>query len=271
MQTVVSGRIHYRRPPVRRTTFTVYVKPLPYDIGLITKLCDIWSSDYPGIKQAPPTPRPRNLPQTDPFDTADTTWPMPRVELVNNSLSRTIAFQFDHISLTWRFDADAPKDQYPRYEVLAEELMAKFADFVQIVDDVSDAAVQVEGCQCYYTNSLEGIGAKAWLTGYLTGWSDTEQRGKQLDNTEYLGFHIHWADEEGGVKRGVGVHVDEGDKRRSELEITAVATYVDSSSSTTDDPSIVARRLLDAAHEFENQTFEHSFSAEMKSNWGALS
>lgn len=268
---VDGGSIHYERPPVRRTTFTVYVKPLPYDIGLITKLCEVWSGDYPGIKQTPPTPRPQGVPETDPFEGA-VTWPMPRVELVNSSLSRTIAFQFDHVSLTWRFDANATTDQYPRYEVLAEELITKFGDFVQIVDDVSGTTVEVEGCQCYYTNDLEGIGAKRWLAGYVTGWASTElTHSTQLaDDPTYIGFHAHWADQKNGIKRTVGVHVDEGEKQRAELDVRSVAALADPPS-TRDDPSAVARNLLDAAHELENQTFESSFSEEMKAKWGAQS
>lgn len=269
---VGGGSIHYERPPVRRTTFTVYVKPLPYDIGLITKLSEVWSADYPGIKQTSPTPRPPGLPDTDPFEGA-VPWPMPRVELVNSSLSQTIAFQFDHLSLTWRFDADAPNDQYPSYEVLAEELITKFGDFIRIVDDVSGTTVEVDGCQCYYSNYLEGIGAVKWLTGYLNGWRTTElARSEQLDNDPtYIGFHVHWADEKNGVNRIVVVNVDEGEKQRPELDIRAVAAHADPPSARKDDPSAVARSLLDAAHELENQTFEGSFSDEMKAEWGAQS
>lgn len=268
---VSGGRTHYERPPVRRAIFTVYVKPLPYDIGLINKLCDVWSTDYPGVRQTPPVPRSRNtyspLPQTDPFDSP---WPMPRVELVNSSLSRTIAFQFDHVSLTWRFDADTPNDHYPSYEVLAEELITKFGDFVRIVDDVSDATVEVQGCQCYYSNSLEDIGAERWLIGYLTGdWSDIEARKKQLDDAAYIGFQLHWNEEKDGLKRDVGVHIDEGLEQRPELDIHAVAAHADPSSSKTDDPCTTARSLLDSAHQLENTTFEDCFSEDIKTKWKA--
>jgi uncharacterized protein (TIGR04255 family) len=261
------GSVHYRRPPVRKTRFTVYFKPLDFDLGLITKLCDIYEDDYPGVKQRPPGRRPTELPSADPFGGAS--WPMPAVELVNKSLSRTIRLQFDHFSLGWRFDADAPNGQYPSYEVLADELIAKFAEFVRVVDDVSDATVEVQGCECYYSNALESIGPENWLSGYLTDWSQTDKLGTQLDGAEHFALHTYREDVQDGVNRTVRVDLDAGKKQRPELDINVIAVHADSSAVKQSDPIKVSRVLMDSAHQLENQTFERSFSDEMKAEWEA--
>jgi uncharacterized protein (TIGR04255 family) len=261
------GNVHYRRPPVRRTKFTVYFKPLEFDLGLIMGLCKVYGDDYPIAKQVVPRGRPGGIPPADPF--AGVTWPMPAVELVNGSLSRKITFQNDQISLRWSFDGDAPNDQYPRFDVLADELIAKFADFVRVVDDFTDGTVEVDGCECYYSNSLEGIGGQNWLAGYLTDWSQTDKLGSTLDEAEHFSFNIHREDEQDGVSRVISIFVDEGAAQSPELDIKVEAALAKPSEADSDDPTAVARTLLNSAHQVENWTFEHSFSDDMKSKWGA--
>ncbi|MGV7852331.1 hypothetical protein PJM29_29605, partial [Mycobacterium kansasii] len=61
--------------------------------------------------------------------------------------------------------------------------------------------------------------------------------------------------------------MDEGKIQRSELDITVVAVPAEDSQIASGDPRVVARRLMDAAHRLENQTFEACFSDAMKKEW----
>ncbi|KZS66226.1 MAG: hypothetical protein K2X56_18410 [Mycobacterium pseudokansasii] len=146
-------------------------------------------------------------------------------------------------------------------------MIDRFAEFVTVVDDISGDSVEVEGCQCYYSNSLEGIGGRNWMIGYVTGWSPSIGPDEQLDDAEHVGFRVYRVDEDDGVKRGVWVHMDEGKIQRSELDITVVAVPAEDSQIVSGDPRVVARRLMDAAHRLENQTFEACFSDAMKKEW----
>lgn len=256
--------VKYARPPVRTTVFAVFIDPIEFDINLVAKLRERWMSHYPGgVAQSPPRFRPAELPSTDPFAAP---WPMPSIQLVDASLSRVISFQFDQISLTWRFDPDGEGDQYQGYDALADELNERFAEFVEIADDVSSGTINVQGCQCSYSNTLAGIGGQDWLAGHATNWlSSAEPQG--FEDADYFGFRLHRQDEDDGVNRSVWVQLDEGAAQRPELDINVVALPADEQVASNTDPKALARRLLDSAHKLENKTFEASFSESMKKNW----
>ncbi|WP_142391444.1 hypothetical protein [Mycobacterium sp. ENV421] len=251
---------------MRLTVFTVYFKPFDLDLGVITQLRNEWADAYPGFKQAAPkTRRTDMVPHADLFAL---TWPMPAAQLADSSLSRTLGFQFDQFSLTWKFDADVENSGYPGYATLADELIERFSEFVRVVDSSSDSTVVVEGCQCYYTNTLDGIGGQRWLSTFLSGQANTTT---MLDDAVHFGFRVYREDEVDGTKRAVNVQMDAGKEQPPEVDIFAVAAPADDAARLPVGATELARKLLDAAHNLENQTFESSFSETMKSDWEARS
>ncbi|SHT82838.1 Uncharacterised protein [Mycobacteroides abscessus subsp. abscessus] len=260
IMTAVGDR-QYTRPPVRLTVFTVYFKPLDLDLGVITELRNMWASAYPGFTQVAPRNRLGGiLPSTDLFAL---TWPMPAAQMADTTLSRTLAFQFDQFSLTWKFDTDG-ESNYPGYAALADELVQRFSEFVAVVDSSSDGTVAVEGCQCFYTNTLEGIGGRAWLSSFLAVETGT---ASLLDDAVHFGFRLYKEDEAGNTKRTVSVQLDAGTGQLPEVDISAVATPSEDAEDLPTDTEDLARALLGAAHSLENQTFESSFSETMKKDW----
>ncbi len=258
-----AGDSQYTRPPVRATVFTVYFKPLDLDLGVITELRNMWASAYPGFTQAPPRSRRSEiLPSTDLFAL---TWPMPAAQMADSTLSRTLAFQFDQFSLTWKFDTDGGSS-YPGYAALADELIERFSEFVTVVDSSSGGTVAVEGCQCFYTNTLEGIGGREWLTSFLAVETGT---ANLLDDAVHFGFRLYREDEAGNTKRAVSVQLDAGTGQPPEVDISAVAAPGEDAEGLPTDTEDLARALLGAAHSLENQTFESSFNETMKKEWEA--
>lgn len=253
----------YNHPPVRSTVFTVYFQELDLDLAAVTDLRNKWVQEYPGFKQVIPAGRgSRILPPTDLLTLR---WPMPAAEMADSSLSRTLAFQFDQFSLKWKFDSDAETSGYPGYATLADELIERFTEFVGVVDKASDSTVVVEGCQCSYTNTLAGIGGEGWLTSFLS----VDETIGPLDGLEHFGFHINRKDEFDGFQRSVFLHLDAGEQRPDDavVGISAVAVPADGAEHTQGESTELARKLLDAAHALENQTFESSFSETMKKEW----
>src|SRR4051794_21713554 len=126
----MGGTRQYERPPVRRTTLTVFIEPVEnFDLEMITRLHRRWSERFPAVKQSFPRPRPDELPDATPFGSATGWFPLPAVIQVSSSLSRTISYQFDQISLSWHFDPEAADTTYPGFEVLSRELHSNFEYF----------------------------------------------------------------------------------------------------------------------------------------------
>lgn len=260
-----TGDREYNRPPVRVTVFTVFFQPFDLDLGVITDLRNEWAGRYPGFKQVTPMGRRSGL--LPPSDLFGLRWPMPAAQMVDSSLSRTLAFQFDQFSLRWTFDTDAKQSTYPGYTALASELFDRFSEFVGVVDTASDSGVTVEGCQCFYTNTLDGIGGREWLTSFLS----VDGTAGLLDDAEHFGFRIHRENELEGFRQSVILQMNAGRQQSPEVDISAVAVPAGDVDTTNSEPKELARRLLDAAHSLQNHTFESSFSETMKRNWEAKS
>lgn len=259
------GDQRYVRPPVRVTVFTVYFRPLDLDLAIVTDLRNEWADRYPGFKQVAPMGRRSGLlPSSDLFAL---TWPMPGAQLADNSLSRTLGFQFDQFSLRWKFDVEAEQTAYPGYASLADELIARFSEFVRVVDAGSDSSVLVEGCQCFYTNTLDEIGGREWLSAFLSA----DGTAGLLDNAAHFGFRLSREDELNKIRRSVSLQMDAGLEQPPEVDIFATATPAENADGMPTDVRELARTLLDAAHALENQTFETSFSEGMKKDWEAKS
>lgn len=259
-----TGEKRYQRPPVRMTVFTVYFRPFDLDLSIITALRNEWAERYPGFKQVPPRIRRAGLlPAADPFSLS---WPMPAAHLVDSSLARTLAFQFDQFSLTWNFDTEGGQSRYPGYDVLAEELIARFTEFTSIVNDKSDSTVTVDGCKCFYTNAIADIGGHEWLTSYLS----VDGSAAFLEDASHFGFRLHREDEVDSVRRSVVVQMDAGREQPPEVDISAVAVPSAGAEVLPAEAQPLARILLDLAHDLENQTFEASFNQSMKSGWETL-
>ncbi|MFD6199510.1 TIGR04255 family protein [Mycobacteriaceae bacterium NPDC060252] len=259
----VMGDRQYGRPPVRAAVFTVYFHPFNLDLAVITELRNKWAADYPGFKQAIPVNRSgKMLPPSDILSTS--AWPAPAVQLADNSLSRTLAFQFDQLSLTWKFDTSGESSRYPGYSALVDELIVRFSEFISVVDSASGDSVIVQGCRCYYMNSLDGIGAQNWLTSFLTGQPGA---ASSLDAARNYGFRLYRDDAVEKVKRSVLVQMSAVGKNHSHVDISVLAVPSETVNDPADDPPQLARQLMDAAHDLENQTFESSFSETMKKEW----
>lgn len=261
----------YATPPVRKTAFTVYFEPISIDVRMIGALQDKWATTYQVTRQMPPSSRPAELPHTDLFGQS---WPMPQVRMATNSLTRAISYQFDQVSISWSFESDSSEaNQYPGFKALSSELHERFVEFLEVVNEKSDENVVVQGCQCFYSNSLADVGALNWLLGFMSGWNPTvSAEADERLGSDYFGFRYHREKPAGpqGIKTDVWVQLDEGEHLKTELDIRATARAEDAEASVQKlSAEKAAVRLLDLAHAYENEIFESSFPKALKEKWGA--
>ncbi|MFI5535868.1 hypothetical protein ACIA5H_05700 [Nocardia sp. NPDC051900] len=267
MATPLDHAAEYVRPPVRWAEFTLYFEPLRFDVALVGTLQRQWMEKYPAVRQRLPRQRPENLPSVDPFTDS---WPMPGVEQATGSFSPILFYQFDQISLKWAFSAtESHGEAYPGYTNLAPELMDRFAELVQVVEE-TDNTVKVQGAQCYYSNALSDIDSIDWVYGVLSNWEDSRIVDRASLGINYLGLKLRRVSDNPqlSTRRTAWISLDEGEGQPSEVDIWSLSVPRDGFSPDTDDPMAVAQLLLHDAHEFEISNFESSFSAEMKKGWG---
>ncbi|WP_216917992.1 hypothetical protein [Nocardia noduli] len=257
----------YVRPPVRQAGFTIYFEPLNFDMPLILRLQSEWDDDYPVIRQARPSSRRHGLPEVDIFAAS---WPMPAIEQSTPALNTILSYQWDQLSFRWNFDGDG--ESYPGYSKLSTQLLERFRDLASAVNDHTDSQLKLQGAQCSYTNSLTDASSFGWLRGFLGEWRAEPGPEREDMGFEYVGFRCRRVDRNApvGTDREAWIQLDEGGKKDAELDVWAIVALqqgdTDSDSETLD-PNETAKRLMDDAHAYAIDTFESSFSEEIKKLW----
>ncbi|NKY44290.1 hypothetical protein [Nocardia cerradoensis] len=263
--------IEHALPPVRWAKLTVYYEPIVFQIGMISNLSQKWrGKNYKAIRQHPPQTRPEELPSVDPFRTP---WPMPAVEQAGESLNPALSYQFDQISLSWKFPSEeiSQDNRYPGFDSLSEELLSRFGDLVNFVNEQTDDSVRVQGARCFYTNTLGSVESVEWAMGSLSNWEmGIGSPSRKNLGLEYLGVSMHRTDVNSNLKtrRSGWVNLDEGENQPGEIDITALVLPDDGFISEEGDPVSIAKMLLIDAHEYQASLFDASFSDEMKKSWG---
>lgn len=266
----MAGRREYGRPPVTSATLTVFIEPVEnFDLSMVTRLHTRWSERFPGLQQTFPRTRPDELPSVTPFESAAGWFPLPCVIQFSSSLSRAISFQYDQISLTWNFDVDAADSTYPGYEALSKELHTTFEYFAEVVAQMADKPLKVQGCRVEYENKIDSIDGVDWITGYLSNWEATARN--RLEDAEYVGFRSRNSVENNslGTRTTVRVQLGSGsDYEDTDLDIDVVSVPLEESPIAEGKPTDQARRLLDDAHDLEISTFEMYVNDKMRTHWG---
>ena len=266
---MMEGSPRYDHPPVRSTTLTVFVEPIEnFDLAIILPLQQRWSERFPALAQSYPRRRPPELPSVDALGSSG--WPLPAVEQVDRSLSRTISYQHDQISLEWTFDLEAVDSAYPGFAVLSAELSLNFAYFVEVVQRLGDKPLKVQGCRCMYENRFDGVEGEDWIAGYISDWQNLSAT-KRMGGAEYVGFRLKEASENSalGTLRTVRSELDAGPEvGTTRFDIDVVSVALPESAFGKDSPADAARLLLEDAHELLIDTFAHSASDAMRAKWG---
>lgn len=263
------GSPSYDRPPVTRTTLSVYVEPIEnFDLSMILPLQKRWSEKFPALAQAYPSRRPAELPEASSFGGS---WPLPAVEQLDGSLSRTLRYQHDQLSLEWVFDLEAADSAYPGFDVLSAELSTAFTYFVEVVQRFGDKPLTVQGCRCFYENRLD-VTAEDWLVGFLASWRTASDATARFDDAAYVGFRLREHSENSvlGTTRIARSELDAGRALGATgLDIDVLSVGLpDSPVIVENSPSEAARLLLDDAHSLLIDTFAKSASDEMRAKWG---
>ncbi|QKT08626.1 TIGR04255 family protein [Gordonia sp. X0973] len=264
--------VQYARPPVRSTVLRVYFEPIQsFDIGLALSLNSEWGGDYPVLRQSTAKPRPSvpNLPDVDPPFAGGNWWAMSSIEQTDESLQKALAYQFDQIALSWTFDADKPEGQYPGFETLSAEFDDRLAQFSAVFDQ-TDSDFEVQGCECVYTNLLEGVRGASWVSGYVTGWNDSSTIRESQPGTAFIGFNTRneTTHDEGDTIAYVRLR-DDLKSQEAELIIRVIATpQMDSQEGIQS--ANRASELMRLAHRELIRNFELCASPKMKEEWGKV-
>ncbi|OPX05950.1 TIGR04255 family protein [Mycobacterium sp. AT1] len=266
---MTDGGPRYERPPVRGTTLTVFFEPVEnFDLSIINKLVQRWAERFPALQQSPPSPRPSGLPSVNFFSGAG--WPLPSVEQVASSLSRSISYQHDQFSLAWSFDPEAPDSSYPGFENLSVELSTYFQHFADVIERLGDTPLKVQGCRCFYVNRFEDIEGVDWLANALSGWEGVAAK-ERYSRADYIGFRLRKTTENPvlGTRRTALSELDSGaDTPTTQLDIDVVSLPLPQSKINTMGPTEAARILLNDAHTVLIETFQTSADNAMRASWG---
>jgi hypothetical protein len=195
---------------------------------------------------------------------------MPAVVQVASSLSRTISYQFDQISLSWNFDSEAADMTYPGFDVLSKELDSTFGYFAEVVEKMADTPLKVQGCACNYENVLDNVNGADWIVGYLSNWEEKSARNR-LTGQGYVGFRYSGTsdNEDLNTHRVVSAQLDSGrDVGMTTLGIAVTSTPQTTSLLLEAPPRQAAKQLLDDAHDILISTFETLANDVMRTAWG---
>lgn len=265
----MDGSPRYDRPPVRATTLTIYVEPIDnFDLAMVAPLHQRWSEKFPALGQGLPRRRPEELPEVEIIGFASG-WPLPAVEQVDNSLSRTLSYQRDQISLEWKFDSEAAVTAYPGFASLSAELTAVFAYFVEVIERLGDKNLQIQGARCAYINLLDGVEGVDWIAGYLSGWQGLAV-GNRLGEVDYLGLRVKKVSENPDLaSRTIAMtELDSGQEvGKTHLGIDVVSVLLPESTLRDLSPTEAARAMLEDAHATLITLFEENANDEMRAKW----
>lgn len=257
--------IKYSKPPVRSVSLTVYFAPID-DLGVASavELHRVFSDDYAAIQQLAPTIRPRELPETNPFENA--IWPFPAVKQTNGRLNRSLIYQFDQLAIKWTFDNDAEEDNYPGYKTLSAELIDAATKFASAIDKTSDSIVQIQGAACRYENDLSGQNATNWIVGYLTGWSAREKSERSTEGNERVSLNLREESASNGLENVIFTEFEKSPGNSPILSLQSL-TYNTEEDPGMDLPKAVSV-LLGDAHARLIRKFQEASDAVMKEEWG---
>jgi len=266
---MTDGGYRYERPPVRNTTLTVFYEPVDnFDLSIITRLVHRWSERFPALQQSLPSPRPSALPPVSLFGGAG--WPLPAVEQVASSLSRSISYQQGQFALAWSFDPEAPDSSYPGFATLSKELSTYFEHFAEVIEQLGDTPLRVQGCRCQYSNIFEDLDGVDWLANALSGWQG-ETAKERYSSADYLGFRLKESTDNPllGTRRTAMSELDSGtESPTTQLDIDVVSVPLADSKINTMSPAEGARILLEDAHTVLIETFQKSADDTMRVTWG---
>ncbi|OBH01248.1 hypothetical protein A5696_13880 [Mycobacterium sp. E2699] len=192
------------------------------------------------------------------------------MEQVDNSLSRTLSYQRDQISLEWKFDSEAAVTMYPGFTSLSAELNAVFAYFLEVVERLGDKTLRIQGARCAYVNVLDSIEGVDWIAGYISGWQGPAL-GSRGGDAEYLGLRVKNASDNTdlGTRRITMLELDSGQEvGRTHLEIDVLSLPLPESSLSDLPPAEAASAMLEDAHATLIATFEDNADDEMRAKWG---
>lgn len=259
----------YDEPPVRSVVLTVYYAPM-YDFGLplALELAKLWAGRYPAITQEPLRPRPPELPSISPFD--GSTWPFPRIVQTDNTLSRSISYQFDQISLRWTFDGGKQANRYPGFDDLFIELQTVYKQFAELSNKLSESNISVQACGCEYVNNFDDIAPEAWIAGYVSSWKVSIPTNSVTSSDEkvFCRFTGALTDDTADIEKKYSLQVSRKKGGGALVRIRASASSTDQKTQTEHSNSKSVKALMARAHDLLIDTFEKASDGAMKKKWG---
>lgn len=217
-----------RRPPVTQVRLTLFfVKRDELRLTGITGLIDEFSRVYPNVEERLPLLGWEEESQSEAM--VELSMSLPQVEMTSENGDRSLEFQADRFSLSWRFHEGA---SYPGFEVLHAEIAARFGQFTTHVTKAFGGAIHVRRAGCFYSNDISEIPGPALAAFLLTG-SEAVSSASLLNQRTYVGARV--SETVGNCAVEVGL-----DASSDEISTYWLRSTSDAISETTD--------LLEEAH-----------------------
>lgn len=252
---------------MRSVVLTVYYAPLDdFGLPLALELAKLWAERYPAITQEALRPRPPEVPPASPFD--GTAWPFPRVVQTDNTLSRSISYQFDQFSLRWTFDGGVQANRYPGFDALFLELQTVYKQFAELVDRLSGSSISIQACGCEYLNNFDEVSPESWFAGYVSNWKATIPTDVISSGDEKAFLRFSGTSTNADVEQKYSIQVSRRKVRGSSVRIRASALSANEENVKIGEDAVIVKSLMESAHSILISTFERSSSDTMKENWG---
>lgn len=257
----------YDEPPVRSVVLTVYYAPInDFGLPLALELAKLWAERYPAITQEPLRPRPPELPASSPFE--GITWPFPRVMQTDNTLSRSISYQFDQFSLRWTFDGGVQANKYPGFNALFDELKEVYQKFSNAVDKMSESSVSIQACGCEYANNFDDISPESWVVGFVSGWNESIPEASITVDDKKVFLRFTGTSNNDNIEQSYSIQVSRKKAKGSSIRIRASARLSTEESVTQNREHLSVDALMESAHDLLIENFEKASDDAMKERWG---
>ena len=250
--------VRFASPPVRTVRLAYYFEmPTPV-MGLHGgALRELWRRSYPVADEIAPRAPVGGEPEEFAVVEEEDRWPVPFFTFESPETQRSIFFQADRFGVTWEFDPSAEEErQYPGFQALADEMHARYEEFLSVVERDSEQAVRPTSAECLYANELADITLNSYVTGYLTGWQNTPDL--KVSSEDEPATYVRHTHAEGAGNELVWVRASSADAGVS-LSITSRVE-----SGTFASP----RHRLLTAHDRLISSFFDATSESMRDAWG---
>lgn len=256
--------LRFENPPVQQVTLSIFFAPL-FEMPSVVLLSILskWHADYSSVEEVAPDSLWRRPSESESEtlrgDARATYWPPPMYVMSQDDGQKSIRVQHDRFEQVWRFTPQVEGSRYIGYEALRTELIERFDEFSEAVEEAIGKRPVPERLDATYQNLVD-LPTRAFCIGVLSGWRCDELAVGY--DSEYSGMRLTNLSDTGDVDTDTLVAIDPGP------DGNGTDFLIDVQCMKTGESEYIDR--LDLAHATVLQIFERLTSEDLRRGWGQL-